>query len=82
MWFNLVYSMRTPPDSPSTPHTPCAPTAPQTVRGTPSDVLDVLMNGSVNTSILGPARAVEVLQCVKDGKTTKEVCARLPLACY
>uniref|UniRef100_A0A6S8KGU1 Protein ENHANCED DISEASE RESISTANCE 2 C-terminal domain-containing protein n=1 Tax=Dunaliella tertiolecta TaxID=3047 RepID=A0A6S8KGU1_DUNTE len=43
------------------------------VRGSPSDVLDVLMHGSVNTTILGPARTVEVLQCVKDDKTTKEV---------
>jgi len=45
----------------------------QVVRGSPSDVLDVLMNGSVNTTILGPARTVEVLQCIKDDKTTKEV---------
>jgi hypothetical protein len=43
------------------------------VRGSPSDVLDVLMHGSINTTILGPARTVEVLQCTKDDKTTKEV---------
>jgi len=46
----------------------------QVVRGSPSDVLDVLMHGSVNTTILGPARTVEVLQCIKDDKSTKEVC--------
>eukprot|EP00983_Pelagomonas_calceolata_P111990 1159839-Pelagomonas_calceolata.AAC.18 len=51
---------------------PCAVSV-QVVRGSPSDVLDVLMHGSVNTTILGPARTVEVLQCVKDDKTTKEV---------
>lgn len=47
------------------------------VRGRPNDVLDVLMHGSANTTILGPARKVEVLECSKpDNNTTKEVGAQ------
>jgi hypothetical protein len=46
----------------------------QVVRGPPGEVLDVLMHGSANTTILGPARKVEVLECPKtEGDTTKEV---------
>ena len=33
----------------------------QVVRGPPNDVLDVLAHGSSNTTILGPARKVEIL---------------------
>ena len=33
------------------------------VRGSPGDVLDVLINGSSNTTILGPASKVELLDC-------------------
>ncbi|KAG1680323.1 hypothetical protein FOA52_015413 [Chlamydomonas sp. UWO 241] len=45
------------------------------IRGSPSDVLSVLMRGSSNTTILGPATVVESLECVKTdgGKETKQV---------
>ncbi len=43
------------------------------VRGTPADVLSVLMHGSANTTILGPASKVELLECTKQNETTKEV---------
>lgn len=33
------------------------------VRGSPMDVLDVLMYGSANTTILGPARKVRTVLC-------------------
>ena len=46
----------------------CSVTIPQplvqvsaSVRGAPSEVLDVLVNGSSNTTILGPASKVELL---------------------
>jgi hypothetical protein len=46
----------------------------QVVRGSPKRVLDVLMHGTTNTTILGPARTMEVLECTKvDDNTTKEV---------
>ncbi len=45
-----------------------------TVRGSPADVLDVLINGSANTTILGPASRVEVLNCQQqDDNVTKSV---------
>ncbi len=48
----------------------------QVVHGSPKRVLDVLMKGSANTTILGPARKVEVLEFTKvDDDTTKEVSA-------
>ncbi len=46
------------------------------VRGSPTEVLDVLMHNSANTTILGPATKVEVLGANKDEVepgTNKEV---------
>ena len=42
------------------------------VRGTPAEVLDVLLGGSSNTTILGPASLVETLQSSSAEDTRKE----------
>jgi hypothetical protein len=53
------------------------------VRGPPSEVLDVLMNGSSNTTILGPASRVQVLDCQQDADISKSVSlGRCTLASY
>eukprot|EP00798_Chlamydomonas_sp_ICE-L_P012258 gene12258-15404_t len=43
------------------------------VRGPPTDVLDVLMSNSANTTIVGPATMVEVLGCETVKEQKKEI---------
>mmetsp|Transcript_6312 Transcript_6312/g.13904 ORF Transcript_6312/g.13904 Transcript_6312/m.13904 type:complete len:915 (+) Transcript_6312:68-2812(+) len=43
------------------------------VRGSPQDVLDVLMHTSSHTTILGPATKSEVLECTQHNEETKEL---------
>ncbi|GAX78760.1 hypothetical protein CEUSTIGMA_g6197.t1 [Chlamydomonas eustigma] len=43
------------------------------IRGSPTEVLDVLLEGTANTTILGPASSVEVLQCDEDSDQKRTV---------
>jgi hypothetical protein len=43
------------------------------IQGSPAEVLDVLLEGTANTTILGPASTVEVLQADEEGDQKRTV---------